>query len=122
MFVFKSHKWLLSFTLLVSLISFSGFTHEQVKPSSAITEVLHVNYDSSSAYYVHFYKSFAFFNLSSYYSFNFKHFLQIQNENFNQNEKTQKNIVIESESRINHFHLKLSSVLNIDDYLYTSIV
>ena len=117
----KLHKWLFSLTLIISLVSFSGIVHEQVKPVNAITEVVISNSPSSSVNYTSFVKQNFVQESTTFCSFNFKTFIQTQNGIFSQKEKAQNSVVLVLKNAADTLHLKLASVSNTDDYPFTFI-
>ncbi len=124
MITWKLHKRLLSFTLLVSLISFSGIAHEQVKPTSAITK-MHAS-DCISSIASSYFAKFQIYNSNlkspSYCIFNFKQFLLGQNELLTQNLRVQVIIGFESKTDFRSFHFKLLSTIDTEDFLNVNLV
>ena len=115
------HKFLFGITLLVSLVSFSGIGHEQIKPVNAITELDTVKSAITSAYHLNFYKPNAQAETHYYFRFSFKQFLQTQNCIISQKEKTQNGITLQLENIFITSSLKLVSLVNTDDYYITFI-
>lgn len=117
----KLHKWLFSLTLIISLVSFSGIEHEQVKPVNTITEVVEHNNVPTSAYHVSLGKQNITHISITYYCFNFKAFIQTQNGIFCQKEKAQNLVVLALKDDLNTSYLKRVPVSNTGYYRFTFI-
>ena len=112
MFKSKLLNWLFSITLLISLISFSGILHEQVKPVHTITQVVAHKNASRSTYHVS--KQYIAPETTTYYSFNFNAFIQMQNQFYCQKEKAQSLVVLTFKDVFNTTHSNLVSATNTD--------
>ena len=113
----KLHKWLFSLTLIISLVSFSGIVHEQVKPVHTITEVVMHKDGPTATYYVNFVKQNIAPKSTTYFGFNFKAFIKTQNSLFTQKEKAQSLVVFSFNDIFNTTYLIHTSTTKTEDAL-----
>ncbi len=122
MFGTKTHKWLFSFTLLVSLISFSGFANEPINHNTAQVELVETKNISNSLYCANFYGQYLLPELDDYFSFYFKVFLQTENGLILTKESIQEQVGLSQKNSFNMFYTRLILKPQIDDYHTTLIV
>ena len=114
MFKSKLLNWLFSITLLISLISFTGIVHEQVKPVHTTTNVVAHKNTPTSAYRVNVVKQYIAPESTTYYGLDFKAFIQMQNLFYCQKEKAQSLVVLTFKDVFNTTHSNLVSATNTD--------
>lgn len=102
----SSHKYLVSLTLVLSLISFSGFELEQQLPHSFKTEMIVEPYTQSQLFYVNYNKQL----IATEYSYSCV--LPIDNINYSLCEKEQYSLRINKIVNFNLDYIKLLSLVN----------